>query len=74
MNLRETKIVARFDYKNLVRSAPGVTFLILYLYVAINLGAWLAEQLITNVDALLLLPALPALLTLLARPWLLSKG
>lgn len=45
MNLREAKIVTRFDYRNLVRSAPGVTFLILYLYVAINLGAWLAEQL-----------------------------
>ncbi|MDX9999931.1 MAG: hypothetical protein RBU30_01410 [Polyangia bacterium] len=45
MNFREAKIVTRFDYKNLVRSAPGVTFLILYLYVAINLGAWLAEQL-----------------------------
>lgn len=45
MNFRETKIVTRFDYRNLVRSAPGVTFLVLYLYVAINLGAWLAEQL-----------------------------
>lgn len=45
MNLREAKIVTRFDYRNLVRSAPGVTFLILYLYIAINLGAWLAEQL-----------------------------
>lgn len=45
MNLREAKIITRFDYKNLVRSAPGVTFLILYLYIAITLGAWLAEQL-----------------------------
>ncbi len=45
MNFREAKVVARFDYRNLVRSAPGVTFLILYLYTAITLGSWLAEQL-----------------------------
>jgi hypothetical protein len=45
VNLREAKIVARFDYRNLVRSAPGVTFLVLYLYAAISLGAWLADML-----------------------------
>ncbi len=45
VNLREARIVARFDYRNLVRSAPGVTFLVIYLYAAITLGAWLADLL-----------------------------
>lgn len=45
MNVRETLIITRFDYRNLVRSAAGVTFLVLYLFLAILLGTILAESL-----------------------------
>jgi hypothetical protein len=39
VNLKDTLIVTRFDYRNLVRSAPGVIFLIVYLWVVVQLGA-----------------------------------
>ena len=39
LNLKDTLTVARFDYRNLVRSAPGVIFLILYLFVVWQVGA-----------------------------------
>jgi hypothetical protein len=38
VNLKDTLTVARFDYRNLVRSAPGVIFLIVYLLVVVQLG------------------------------------
>lgn len=38
-NVKDTLTVARFDYRNLVRSAPGVIFLILYLFVVWQVGA-----------------------------------
>lgn len=39
VNLKDTLIVTRFDYRNLVRSAPGVIFLVVYLFVVVQLGA-----------------------------------
>ncbi len=30
VNLKDTLIVTRFDYRNLVRSAPGVIFLVVF--------------------------------------------
>ncbi len=39
VNLKDTLIVTRFDYSNLVRSAPGVIFLVVYLFVVVQLGA-----------------------------------
>ncbi|MFH2007185.1 MAG: hypothetical protein ABI333_11410 [bacterium] len=39
LNLKDTLTVARFDYRNLVRSAPGVIFLILYLFIVWQVGA-----------------------------------
>lgn len=45
MNLREAKTVTRFDYRNLVRSGPGVVFLVIYLLIAVLLGTALADVL-----------------------------
>lgn len=39
VNLKDTLIVTRFDYRNLVRSAPGVIFLVAYLMVLVRLGS-----------------------------------
>lgn len=39
VNLKDTLLVTRFDYRNLVRSAPGVIFLVVYLFVVVQLGA-----------------------------------
>ncbi len=39
VNLKDTLIVTRFDYRNLVRSGPGVIFLVVYLFVVVQLGA-----------------------------------
>ncbi len=39
VNIQDTLIVTRFDYRNLVRSAPGVIFLVVYLFVVVQLGA-----------------------------------
>jgi len=45
LNLREARIVTRFDYRNLVRSGPGVVFLVIYLLIAVLLGTALADVL-----------------------------
>ncbi len=38
VNLKDTLIITRFDYRNLVRSAPGVIFLVIYLFIVVQLG------------------------------------
>ena len=44
MNWKDTLIITRFDLRNLVRSAPGVLFLVLYLSAAVQLGTTMVDS------------------------------
>jgi len=44
VNLKDVLTVARFDYRNLVRSGPGVIFLIVYLLVVVQLGTYSIDK------------------------------
>ena len=44
MSWKDILIVTRFDLRNLVRSAPGVLFLVLYLWAAVQLGTAMVDS------------------------------